>query len=435
MRRLVPAAGPLSGVLRLPGDKSITHRALLFAMLAEGASRVRDPLDSADTRATLAAIRSLGARVERRERELIVAPGDFPASGPAPSMSPLEIDCGNSGTTARLLIGLMAGRACRVRLDGDASLRRRPLARVVDPLRKMGARITYLGEDGKLPLEIVGTALRGRPLELSVPSAQVKTALLLAATAAAGETTVSGGGASRDHGERMMGMMGAHQQIGETIRLRPGARLSPLDLDVPGDISSAAFPLAAALLVPGSTLRLEGGGLNPTRTGLLDVLTRMGAALSVEPWNVAAGGEALGVLTVRQGPLRSFDIGADEVPRLIDELPVLCVLAARAEGVSRLRGAAELRVKESDRLAGTAVGLRMMGVDVSELADGLDIVGRAQTAADDRPIRLATHGDHRLAMAFAVAALARRAETELDDTDCVDVSFPDFFRVLDDLKG
>lgn len=436
MSRLVPpAAGPLRGTAAVPGDKSISHRAALFAPLADGPVRVRGFLRAADTLRSLAAVRALGAEVRDRDGELVVSRGRFPDAGPAPADAPLvEIDCGNSGTTTRLLLGLLAGRRVRARLDGDASLRGRPMARVVDPLRELGADIRYEGAEGRLPLTIVGAELRGGEHAMAVPSAQVASALLLAGLTASGPVAVRGCRGARDHTQRLLGAMGADLDVGEdVVAVRRGAALRAADVDVPGDPSSAAFLLGAALLVPGSEVVVPDMLLNPTRTGFLEALRAMGADLLVR--SGAGGGEPTGSVTARASRLRATEIaGAARVATLVDEVPLLAVLAARADGTTRLRDAAELRVKESDRLAAVAAGLRAFGAEVDEHPDGLDVVGRPAGLAATGPAAIATHGDHRMAMAFATAALASNGGAVLDDDGCVAVSFPEFFSVLERLE-
>ena len=436
MSRLIePAGGPLRGTVRVPGDKSVSHRAALFAPLAGGVSRVRGWLDAEDTGRSLSAVAALGAEVRRGDDELLIGAGAFPVAGAAVSGAPdVDIDCGNSGTTARLLMGLLAGRRVRARLDGDASLRARPMARVVDPLRLTGARIDYEGEEGRLPLRIEGAVLRGGDHRLPVASAQLKSALLLAGLCAEGRTTVAGGGASRDHTEKMLAAMGADLVAGDDLcTLDPGRRLELLNITVPGDPSSAAFLLAAAVLVPDSALTVAGMMLNPTRARFLDVMADMSADLEVRP-DAAPAVEPLGEVDARHGPLRACAIGGAGIPALIDELPLLAVLAARAEGTTRIRNARELRYKESDRIATTAAGLRALGVEAIEHEDGLDVTGCPGGFPGEGVARIATCGDHRIAMAFAVAGLASRGGVELDDDACVAVSFPGFFAVLEDLQ-
>lgn len=437
MRFCPPARSPLIGTLTVPGDKSVTHRAILFAGLADGTSRVRCWLQAEDTRRSLEAVRALGCGVTEEGDDLVIAPGTFPETGAAGADAPVvNIDCGNSGTTTRLLLGMLAGRRVRARLDGDASLRTRPMARVAEPLRAMGAEIRHLDADGRLPLEIIGRDLQTIDHSMSVASAQVKSALMLAGLSADGRTVVRGGGRSRDHSERMLKSMGVDLDVDadeDAVSVSGGPRLRGYDLRVPGDPSSAAFPLAAALLVPGSEVRVEGVMLNATRTGFLKVLARMGADLDVGVTGEAAG-EAVGTLTVRAGPLTACEVGGDEIPTLIDEIPMLAVLAARAEGTTRFRDCGDLRAKESDRIASTAAGLRILGVDVTERPDGFDVVGAPDGfAAATGPV--VTHDDHRIAMAFAVAGLATPTGLELDADACVAVSWPGFFDALASLAA
>jgi len=387
---------------------------------------------------SLEAVRSLGALVEADGDDLMVGSGRMPAAGTAADGGPtVEIDCGNSGTTTRLLLGLLAGRGVRVRLHGDASLSSRPMARVVEPLRAMGADIRYLGREGRLPLEVRGRALTGRRHEMAVASAQVKSALLLAGLTAVGATEVAGGGRSRDHTERLLRAMGADlrgsDDDADLISVRPAGALHLPRLTVPGDPSSAVFLLAAAMTTSGSSVTVDDVMLNPTRIGWLPVLQRMNAAVDVRPGN-AAGSERLGSLTAAASDLKACDIGGEEIPTLIDEIPILSVLASRAAGVTRIRDAADLRAKESDRIAVTAAGLRALGVEVVEHPDGLDVVGRPAGYLVDGPARVRTHGDHRIAMAFAVAGAASPHGVEIDDDGCVAVSYPGFFADLERLQ-
>ena len=436
MSRLIePARGPLLGAVKVPGDKSVSHRAALFAPLSGGVSRIRGWLEAEDTGRSLAAVEALGAEVRREGGELSIGPGSFPVVGAVASDAPVvDIDCGNSGTTTRLLMGLLAGRRVRARLDGDASLRSRPMARVVDPLRLMGARIDYEQDEGRLPLVISGAALRGIDYRLPVASAQIKSALLLAGLCAAGETVVAGGGASRDHTEKMLAAMGADLRTGDDrCTLQPGRPLTLLDMTVPGDPSSAAFLLAAAVLVPGSGIEIRDLMFNPTRARFLDVLDDMAAGLEIRPQTGRAV-EPVGEVRAHHGALRACEISGPGIPAMIDELPLLAALAGRAEGVTRIRDAKELRYKESDRLETTAAGLRALGVEVTVHEDGLDIVGNPDGYPTRQAAAVSTRGDHRIAMAFAVAALASRGGVLLDDDACVAVSFPDFFAILEDLQ-
>lgn len=416
-----PAQGPLLDDARVPGDKSISHRAMMLAAIAEGTTRVHGFLEGEDTRATAAIMQQLGVRIETPAAgERIVHGAGL--TGLQGSASPL--DCGNAGTGMRLLTGLLAGQSFDSTLTGDASLSRRPMQRVTVPLGDMGADITT--RDGGLPpLRIRG----GRPLhgiEYHPPmaSAQVKSALLLAGLYAEGETVIREVHPTRDYTERML------EALGWPIRyepgyacLRGGARLHGGEVAVPGDFSSAAFPMLAALTVPGSRLLLRGVGLNPRRTGLLDVLRAMGADIRVrQPRNEA--GEAVADLEVHHAPLHGIDVPTERVSDMIDEFPVLFVAAASAQGVTRVRGAAELRVKESDRIAAMSRGLRTLGVHVEETDDGADITGRPQAGFLGGDID--SHGDHRIAMSFAIAAARANAPVRIRDCAAVDTSYPGF---------
>jgi 3-phosphoshikimate 1-carboxyvinyltransferase len=417
----VSAGTALGGTTAVPGDKSIAHRALLLGALADGASTVRGLPDGADVRATLGAIRSLGAgaaidgdtvRIEGRGLEL--------GAGLAATLA-----CANSGTTMRLGMGLVAGVAGRRVLDGDGSLRRRPMERVAVPLRAMGAAVATTG--GRAPVTVDGARLRGVDYASPVASAQVKSAVLLAGLRADGTTRVVEPLPTRDHTERMLRHMGvAVTTEGARVALAGGQRLRPLDVTLPGDPSSAAFLVVAALLVPGSRLRIARVGLNPLRTGAFEVLRRMGARITVEA-GPDEGGEPCGDVLVEHGPLRATAVAAEEVPAAIDELPILAVAAAFADGDTRVAGAAELRIKESDRIAALEQ-LRALGVAFDATADGFVVRGRPDARIGSGSI--ATHGDHRIAMAFAVAGLRSAGGVAVDDPACADVSFPGFFTLL-----
>jgi 3-phosphoshikimate 1-carboxyvinyltransferase len=413
--------GPLRGDVLVPGDKSVSHRAVMLAALAEGTTRVRGFLEGEDTRATAAALAAMGARIETTGLGERVIRG-VGLNGLHGVDRP--IDCGNAGTGMRLMAGLLAGQAFDSVLVGDASLSRRLMRRVTDPLNTMGAHI-QTSDDGTPPLRIEG----GRPLhgiryQPPVASAQVKSALLLAGLYAEGETEIVEPHPTRDYTERMLEAFGWDVDYAPGhARLKGGGRLTAVDIDVPADFSSAAFFLVAASIVPGSELCIRHVGLNPRRTGLLEALRLMGADISVEnPRNTA--GEAVGDIRVRHAPLRGVAIPESLVADMIDEFPVLSVAAACARGVTRISGAAELRVKESDRIAGMARGLRALGVRVDESPDGARIHGGTLRGG-----RVDSHGDHRLAMSFAVAGL--RAEGPVVIRDCANVatSFPGFLDI------
>ncbi|NCT66141.1 MAG: 3-phosphoshikimate 1-carboxyvinyltransferase [Rhodanobacteraceae bacterium] len=411
-------AGPLHGELTVPGDKSISHRAIMLAALAEGVSRIDGFLEGEDTRATAAIFGAMGVRIETpsASRRIVHGAGLHGLAAPAG-----VLDCGNSGTGMRLLAGLLAGQRFDSVLVGDASLSQRPMRRVIEPLAAMGARIE--AEPGGLPpLRIAGgAALSGIACTPPVASAQVKSAILLAGLYADDVTEVREVHPTRDYTERMLAAFGWPIEFAPGwARLSGGHRLHATDVVVPADFSSAAFFLVAATLVPGSALVLRGVGLNPRRTGLLAVLRRMGADI-VEQNRREQGGELVADLVVRYARLRGIDVPVEHVADMIDEFPALFVAAAAAEGITMVRGAAELRVKESDRIAVMADGLRRLGIAVEETPDGAVIEGGALRGGE-----VASHGDHRIAMSFAVAALVARGAVRIGDCANVATSFPGF---------
>ncbi len=414
----VRPGGALTGSLRVPGDKSISHRAIMLGSLAEGTTRVDGFLEGADALATLAAFRRMGVEIEGPARGRVVIHGVGMHGLRAPD-GPLDL--GNSGTSMRLLSGLLAGQGFEVTLTGDASLSSRPMRRVTDPLARMGARIEATGE-GTAPLRILPPErLRGIDYPMPVASAQVKSALLLAGLYAEGETCVTEPAPTRDHTERMLQGFGWDvRREGDRVCLSGGGRLRACDLEVPADISSAAFFLVGASIAPGSDLILEHVGINPTRDGVITILRLMGADIEVLNRR-QAGGEPVADLRVRHAPLRGVAIPEELVPLAIDEFPVLFVAAACAEGETLLTGAEELRVKESDRIQVMADGLNALGVEAQPTADGMRIRGGPIGAG-----RVDSHGDHRIAMAFAMAALRADGEIRIDDCDNVDTSFPGF---------
>ncbi len=416
-------ASALSGELVIPGDKSVSHRAVMLAGLAEGSSRIEGFLEAADTRATAAIMQQLGVVIETPEpgRRIVHGVGLHGLRA-----SDRELDCGNSGTAMRLLAGMLAGQAFDSTLVGDESLSRRPMRRVADPLGQMGARIA-LQESGCPPLRISGgRSLQGMSYRPPMASAQVKSAILLAGLYAQGRTTVSEQHPTRDYTERMLEAFGWPVDYAPGhAALQGGHALRACDIAVPADFSSAAFFVVAACMVPGSELIMRGVGLNPRRTGLLLVLQRMGADIEVCNRRVMAG-ELLGDLQVRYAPLAGIDVPAEHVSDMIDEFPALFVAAAAARGVTRVREARELRVKESDRIAVMAAGLRKLGVRVDETEDGADIHGCAGGFA---PAEVDSHGDHRIAMAFVVAGALTRGALRIADCGNVETSFPAFAQV------
>jgi 3-phosphoshikimate 1-carboxyvinyltransferase len=418
----------LAGEVEVPGDKSISHRAVMLGAIAEGTTRIRNFLPAPDCLATLAAVRDLGVAVERSGNELLVH-GRGRAGLREPSR---PVECGGSGTTMRLLAGLLAGQSFNSVLVGNEQLSRRPMDRVVIPLREMGAEIT--GRDGGrfAPLSITGRQLRGIDYHMPVASAQVKSAMLLAGLFAEGGTTVHEPMASRDHTERMLAAMGAELWFAtEAVGVAPPQELKPLGMRVPGDISSAAFLLVAALIVPGSRVLLPSVGVNPGRTGILWALTRrMGGRVTLHNERME-GAEPVADLEVTAGALKSPAISPESIPSMIDELPILAVAATQARGVTEVRGAAELRVKETDRIATTVAELRRMGAKIEALPDGF----RVQGPTSLRGTTVSSHGDHRLAMALAVASLVADGETLVQDAECAQDSFPGFAAALASLTA
>ncbi len=412
------------GSVRVPGDKSISHRALLLAALGEGSSRITGILDSADVRSTAGVLRAMGVAVPPLAPSLVVkGRGARALTAPA-----VDLDCGNSGTTTRLAAGIVAAQSFAARFVGDASLSRRPMGRVARPLEAMGARVSYDAETGRLPMTVHGGALRDVDWTSETSSAQVKSAIVLAGVAAGVEVTVREPHRSRDHTERMLAARGVDVWVHDrAVHVPAGSRVAALDTAVPGDPSSAAFFAALGALGDVGTLQLPDVCLNPTRTGFFFALARMGARLTVDDER-REGGEDVGTVVVEAGhPLRGTTVEADEVPSMIDELPLLACVAACAEGETVVRGAAELRVKESDRITAVVQALRAVGGEADELPDGFVVRGRGARAFRGA---VATHADHRLAMAFGVLGALPRSDVVVDDPACVDVSFPGFWQAL-----
>jgi 3-phosphoshikimate 1-carboxyvinyltransferase len=417
--RVSPPVSGLRGTTTVPGDKSIAHRAVLFGALARGTTTITGFHGGADVLATIGAARALGAGVEHDGDTLRVH-----GNGLA-GQERVRIDCANSGTTMRLLTGMVAPGERTVELDGDGSLRRRPMERVAEPLRAMGAQIETTA--GRPPVTVHGRPLIGIEVRLPVASAQVKSALLLAGLGARGRTRVHEPIGSRDHTERMLAYLGAEVRRGTTwAEVEGGQRLDGRPLPLPGDFSSAAFLLVATLIVPGSQLRIDDVGVNPTRTGLLPILARMGALVEIVGMREEAG-EPRATLSVGATALHGVDVLPAEAPATIDELPLVAIAAALAAGETTIAGAGELRVKESDRIAGMEQ-LRRLGVAARATGDGLVIRGSGgQRLAG---ARIESGGDHRIAMAFAVAGLVAEGGVEVVGAECVDVSFPGFFQRL-----
>ncbi|MDN6322130.1 MAG: bifunctional prephenate dehydrogenase/3-phosphoshikimate 1-carboxyvinyltransferase [Halomonas sp.] len=420
----VQPGGQAQGRLRVPGDKSMSHRSIMLSALAEGVTEVKGFLEGEDSLATLQAFREMGVAIEGPHQGKVTIHGVGMHGLKAPA-GPLYV--GNSGTAMRLFSGLLAGQAFDSELTGDESLTKRPMGRVADPLRLMGATIDT-AEGGRPPLKIRGgAALKGIDYDMPMASAQVKSCLLLAGLYAEGETRVREPAPTRDHSERMLNGFGyAVSREGDTCWLQGGGKLTAGSIDVPSDISSATFFLVAAAITPGSDITLEHVGINPTRIGVINILTLMGADLALDNER-EVGGEPVADIRIRYVPLKGIDIPVDQVPLAIDEFPALFIAAANAEGVTRLRGAEELRVKESDRLQAMADGLAILGVQHSVVEDGIDIVGNgdAQKASYGGG-RVDSLGDHRIAMAFAIASLRASDEIVIEDCANVATSFPDF---------
>ena len=428
---ILVADGPLGGEARVPGDKSISHRAIMLSALAVGRSEIRGLLEGEDVLATAAAMRAMGATVDR------IGPGHWIVDGVGVGglLQPQSaLDMGNSGTSTRLLMGLVASHPVTATFTGDESLSRRPMGRVIEPLGRMGADITA-SPGGRLPLILRGaeTPLPIR-YRLPVASAQVKSAILLAGLNIGAETVVEEPVPTRDHSERMLKGFGADLSVeplpegGNRITIRGWASLKPQALEVPGDPSSAGFPLVAALIVPGSDVLIRGVGQNPTRDGLVRVLSMMGADIELlDPREV--GGEPVADIRVRHSALRGIEVPPEVAPSMIDEYPILFVAAALAEGRTVMRGIEELRVKESDRIAAMAAGLRAAGVQVEELPDGL-IVNGSGGGPVAGGATIATHLDHRIAMSFAVLSLVSRRPVKVDDRAPIATSFPDFLPLM-----
>lgn len=419
------------GEVRVPGDKSISQRIAMLAALAKGTSEIRGFLTGEDAMSTLNAVCALGASAKFEGDVLKITGTGGKFKEPA---NPLNM--GNSGTGTRLLAGLLAGQKMTVTMTGDESLSRRPMGRIKDPLEEMGAQIELTGEKGTLPMTITGTPLQSIRYELPMASAQVKSCVLLAGLFAEGKTTVVEPRPTRDHTEKLFQTLEIPFDVdGLEISLQGfgpnGPPVEARNLSVPGDFSSAAFWIAAAAARPKTELIVRDVGLNPRRTALLNVLSRMGAL--IEPEVTEEEGDPIGSVFVRGTPLRGTEIGGDEIPNLIDELPMLAAMGALAEGKTVIRDAAELRVKESDRIAVTAAHLRAFGVEVEEHADGMTVHGPAELHAPEEP--LASHGDHRIAMSTAILATFADGPVQIDDVDCVATSYPDFWNHLEQLGG
>lgn len=427
MKRIEPIKKPLHGDITVPGDKSIAHRAVIFGSIAKGTTRILNLSGGDDNSRTVRALRQMGVEIAS-DGDALSIDGKGWEGLHAPAGA---IDCGNSGTTMRLMSGLLAGLPFHSELDGDGSLRQRPMQRVIDPLTQMGARILSKSGNGLAPLEIDGGGLKGIHYAMPIASAQVKSAVLLAALQASGATTVVEPQPSRNHTEVMIrGFGGSIAVDGVNITLTGGQSLVGQEVLIPGDISSAAFFLVAAALVPGSEVTIRNVGCNPTRDGVIEVLRRMGALIELLKERQAAG-ERVADIRVRGGKLHGIDIGPELVARTIDEYPILAIAGAVADGETKFSDVKELRYKESDRIAAMAEGLRILGVVVDEREDGMTIHGGRRRPLKSGAVR--SFADHRVAMSFAIAGLLSDGAVEIDDARCADISFPTFFDLLEQI--
>lgn len=426
----------LKGEITPPPDKSISHRAIMLSAIASGKSIVKNFLMAEDPASTMNAFRKLGIEIEevRGQKSKLIIKG----KGLYGLKEPFDvIDCGNSGTTVRLLSGILAGNPFFSTLTGDNSLKQRPMARIIDPLKEMGAAISAREGDKYLPIAIKGRKLKAIDYTMPVASAQVKSCLMLAGLYSDGTTTITEPQRSRDHTERMLGSMGADIDTdGLKVRVKGlvssiGKELNPLDITVPADFSSAAFFIVAALLAENSDVMIKNVGINPTRTGLLDALRSMGAEIKLMNTRDVSGEPVADIYCKGASGLRAVNITRESVPALIDEFPILCIAAAQADGMTTIRGAEELRVKESDRIKAMAEGLKKMGAEVEEFKDGLSIKGNARL----KGALIDSHEDHRIAMAFSVAALVASGTTKIKGISAVNISFPGFFKMLRRLSG
>lgn len=411
----------VKGKLSVPGDKSISHRAVMFGSLAEGRTVITNFLRGDDCLATIDCFRRMGVKIEEVNGKIIVD-----GVGTTGLKEPEDVlYTGNSGTTARLLLGLLSGLPFYSVLNGDESLNNRPMSRVADPLKLMGAQIWGRENDNKLPMAIRGTKLSAIQYELPVASAQVKSALILAGLLAEGETKVTGKIQSRDHTEKLLQQFGVQLQINENeINIKGGQTLQGTDVFVPGDISSAAFFIALALIVPGAELVLENVGLNETRTGIIDVVKAMGGDIEIE--TIQSEGESYGNLRIKYSDLKATEISGAIIPRLIDEIPIIALIATQSEGTTVIKDAAELKVKETDRIEAVVTELKKLGANIEATEDGMIIHGKSKLNGG----QVKTYGDHRIGMMLAIASFISSGEIILENPDCIKISYPNFFEDL-----
>ncbi len=428
--KIAHAKNPLRGTISVPGDKSISHRSIMFGAIAEGVTEVCGFLKSADCLSTIGCFRDMGIEIEEKD-DVVLVHGKGLNGLTAPDH---VLDCGNSGTTTRIISGILSGQSFESTLTGDSSIQKRPMRRVIDPLQEMGADIESIRDNGCAPLKICPSKIHGTHITTKVASAQVKSAVLLAGLYADGETTLTEPALSRNHTEIMLKAFGADLTPGTednpTTSIRPGKPLTAQKITVPGDISSAAYFIGAGLIVPDSEILIKNVGINPTRDGILTVFKEMGADITEQNVHEEAG-EMTADLLVRFSSLKGTEIGGSVIPKLIDELPLIAVVATQAEGTTIIRDAAELKVKESDRIDLTVKNLKAMGADIEATDDGMIIHGPTPL----HHASIDTAKDHRIAMSFAIAAQINDdvKPTDIQDSACVSISYPDFFKDLDSL--
>ena len=423
----IKPATSIKGDITVPGDKSISHRSIILGGIAQGVTTVKGFLRGEDNLATMKAFQAMGVRIDDDGETLVIH-----GRGLHGLIEPTDvIDCGNSGTTIRLITGLLAGQSFFSVVTGDQYLRKRPMKRVVEPLSRMGARIMGREKGSLAPLAISGGCLNAIGYDSPVSSAQIKSSIMLAGLYAGGETSVREPSLSRDHSERMFRLFGASLDIfNNGVTIRGGIELNGQEISVPGDISSATFFIVAALIPSGSEIIIRNVGVNPTRTGAIDILKSMGGNIELIGEREVSG-EPVADILVHSSQLKGIDIAGSVVPRAIDEFPAICVAAACAEGRTTIRDARELRVKETDRIAAMATNLRQLGVEVNESDDGMDITGVEKLGGG----KVKSFGDHRIAMSLSIAALASANDITVDDTECVATSFPSFFPLLEKVSG
>jgi len=429
MNRVIEKANFLKGEITPPPDKSISHRAVMFASLAKGESRIKNFLWAKDPISSLNAMKSLGVKIQVNDIKEIIVQGEGLQSLKEPED---VIDCGNSGTTIRLLSGILAGQPFLSILSGDESLRQRPMKRIIEPLRQMGVEICSRAENRFPPVVIRGGNLKGISYEMPIASAQVKSAILLAGLFAKGDTTVKEPHKSRDHTEKMLKSMGVELYItNNTIKIsQPSQELKAFDIAIPNDFSSAAFFIGGACLVPDSEVIIKNVCLNETRTGFLEVLRSMGAKIEIFNLKEQAGEPVGDILVKKSSGLKGVTVQGEIIPRLIDEFPILCIIATQAEGLTVIRDAKDLRAKESDRIKAMVTELSKMEVPIKELEDGVEIKGPCKLKGTE----VYSYKDHRIAMALSIAGLISEGKTTIIDADCVDISFPEFYDLLEILQ-